>query len=344
MNEIGGNQDTKLTLKERLKRILTPIGYILTIISFIYIVIILKDSNLNIAKIGNPIVLVIRMVVLGILSSIFTFMLAYEWKLILEFINESKVNMYDAITVYCRSNIAKYLPGNVLHLVMRNYMGNQLGWGNAQIAFSSVIELIFGLGMSAVNISIFILLGFTHIPQNVTFRPDIAKIILYSVGACGMLFAFVLIVFGYRYAVKRQGVFDSLKYLKNTMQKFFSFRFARLVLQILFISLICFILNGLLFFGICNSMLGMKISSNDFFSITTILSIAGFSGIITPGVPGGIGVKESVTVVLASLYGYSKSDIFIATIIFRIIFILADVFPFVISLILNRVLLKTRNK
>jgi len=44
--------------------------------------------------------------------------------------------------VYGRTQIAKYLPGNVFHLVGRQVMGRRLGHGQARLAFASLAEAI----------------------------------------------------------------------------------------------------------------------------------------------------------------------------------------------------------
>jgi glycosyltransferase 2 family protein len=44
--------------------------------------------------------------------------------------------------VYGRTQIAKYLPGNVFHLVGRQVMGRRLGHGHGRLAFASLLEAL----------------------------------------------------------------------------------------------------------------------------------------------------------------------------------------------------------
>jgi glycosyltransferase 2 family protein len=44
--------------------------------------------------------------------------------------------------VYGRTQIAKYLPGNLFHLVGRQVMGGRLGYGQARLALASLLEAV----------------------------------------------------------------------------------------------------------------------------------------------------------------------------------------------------------
>jgi glycosyltransferase 2 family protein len=44
--------------------------------------------------------------------------------------------------VYGRTQIAKYLPGNLFHLVGRQVMGRRLGYGQARLALASLLEAV----------------------------------------------------------------------------------------------------------------------------------------------------------------------------------------------------------
>ena len=64
------------------------------------------------------------------------------WKQILEFLGGRKFFYAEIRNVYVRSNIAKYLPGNVMHFAGRNVLGKKFGFSQFDMALSTVIEVI----------------------------------------------------------------------------------------------------------------------------------------------------------------------------------------------------------
>jgi uncharacterized membrane protein YbhN (UPF0104 family) len=95
-----------------------------------------------------------------------------------------------------------------------------------------------------------------------------------------------------------------------------------------FITLGCFIINCIFFFYLCYLILDFQIRPEDFFNVNAALSIASYTSILTPGVPGGIGVKESVSVLLIAAYGYPKEQLLMSLLVFRVTCVLGDVVPF----------------
>ena len=66
---------------------------------------------------------------------------AYVWKLYIDFFSQKRNDTRPIQKVYLKSNIAKYLPGNILQYADRNILGSQLGIGHKSIAAASVMEL-----------------------------------------------------------------------------------------------------------------------------------------------------------------------------------------------------------
>jgi uncharacterized membrane protein YbhN (UPF0104 family) len=95
-----------------------------------------------------------------------------------------------------------------------------------------------------------------------------------------------------------------------------------------------FAISGLSFYFL-SAIVGIIISFKEIIQITCILSIAGYSGILTPGVPGGIGIKESVSVFLLSQYGYSESSMMFIMVLYRIISIVGEILGFGISFLIK---------
>jgi uncharacterized membrane protein YbhN (UPF0104 family) len=311
---------------DKLKSYFKPIGYLVTALSVGYLVVVFLNFDRHVLHFANPLASMLFLFLFGVWASLFVVVGAYNWKLILEFVNGAPIPAKDLFPVYLKSNIAKYLPGNVMHYAGRNYLGSKLGWKNSDMAFSSLLEYIFGSGLTGIIILIFIVCGLITIPLQITLQPSYGKIAGYSaLGAAGGLF----IIYLYRFFVHKEELRVTSRKLKERAQRFRSVGFMVLCAKLSAISLVCFVLNCAFYFYLCDLVLDFHIKPVDFFNANAALSIAGYMSILTPGVPGGLGVKESVSMVLMSAYGYPKESLMMSLLVFRIACVLGDVLPYV---------------
>lgn len=311
---------------DRIKKIIKPLfGYLLTVLSLIYIVKLIFSFDLNAVAFRNPFISVLYILFFGVWAALFVVIGAYNWKLILEFVNGASLPAKDVFQVYLRSNIAKYLPGNVMHFAGRNYLGGKLGWKNSEMAFSSLLEYIFGFGITGAIIILFAAIGLITIPPQVVFKINFNKILVYLIMA---VFGCLILIYVYRYFVSNEELKVTSRKLHNRAKQFFTRGFLLLFFKLAFISLVCFIMNCFFYFYLCSLVLDFQIKPYDFFNANAALSIANYMSILTPGVPGGLGVKESVSMLLISAYGYPKESLIVSILVFRIACVLGDVLPF----------------
>ena len=310
------------------KKITELIGYVLTFLSLVYIAGILVNIDTGQLQINNPLLSLVLILVFGALASVSVFIGAYSWKLILEFVNGAPVTTKDVYRVYLNSNIAKYLPGNVMHYAGRNYLGSKLGWKNTEMAFSSLLEYIFGFGLTGLIIVLFALVGLVNLPQQFELTVDTEVIAKYlGIGFLIVLTA-VTLLFLYRYFLVKEQPGVTAQKMSGYAGRFFTVKFLILFVKMFFITLSCFLINCIFYFYLCHVILDFQIRPEDFFNANAALSIANYTSILTPGVPGGIGVKESVSVLLLSAYGYPKESLLLSLLVFRITCVLGDVVPF----------------
>ena len=310
------------------KKITELIGYVLTFMSLVYIAGILVNIDFSELHISNPLLSLLLIFVFGAVASVSVFIGAYSWKLILEFVNGAPVSTKDVYRVYLNSNIAKYLPGNVMHYAGRNYLGSKLGWKNTEMAFSSLLEYLFGFGMTGLIIVLFALAGLVNLPQQFELTVDTQVISKYL--AIGILIGLtmVTITFLYRYFFVKEQPNVTANKMYSYACRFFTVKFLILLVKMFFITLGCFIINCIFYFYLCHFILDFQIRPEDFFNANAALSIASYTSILTPGVPGGIGVKESVSILLLSAYGYPKESLLLSSACFQNHLCAGDVFPF----------------
>ena len=315
---------------EKLKQYIRPLSYLLTIAALIYIGTIVAKFDWTALNFTNPIKSTGYIALFGVWSALMLFIFAYNWQLILEFIHGSAVKTKDIFRVYLTSNVAKYLPGNMLHYAGRNYLGNKLGWKNADMAFSSFLEFFFGVGMTALILILFIALDLIALPPHIALKINYHKVLAYS--AAGVLTGIVLVIgiYVYRYVVRKEQLRQTSEKLLRKARLFTTRTFMILFVKLFVISLCCFILNSLFYYYLCDLVLDFHIKPEDMFNVFAALSIANYSGIITPGVPSGFGVKESVSFLLISAYGYPKEVLMVSILAYRIACVLGDFLPLII--------------
>jgi uncharacterized membrane protein YbhN (UPF0104 family) len=151
-------------------------------------------------------------------------------------------------------------------------------------------------------------------------------------GTIGVI-AGIVVVYAYRYYLRNEPLKATSRTLWNTLRQFFTAGFLVLFAKLLLISLVCFILNCLYYFYLCDLVLDFPIKAADFFNANAALSIANFTSILTPGVPAGLGVKESVSFLMLSAYGYPKESLMMSILVFRITCVLGDLLSFLLVMV-----------
>lgn len=81
------------------------------------------------------------------------FMSGSAWFLWLEFFSGKRCRRLEALCVYVKANIGKYLPGNVMHYVERNLFAGKLGLSHKQIVVASMAEAI-SLVLAAFSVGV----------------------------------------------------------------------------------------------------------------------------------------------------------------------------------------------
>lgn len=214
------------------------------------------------------------------------------WKLLAYF--GSGPDRSAAVRIYGLSLLAKYVPGNILHLAGRQAMGVAQGLGGWSLAKSSLWEL--GLISSAGMLFFFLVLP--------NFLP------LFKIWMATACFVAVLTVA----ALGLRRIFSPLIAT--------AFRFYMLFLLV----------SGMVF-----AALAMSVAEPGSVSVVKVLTLcAAFNlawviGLITPGAPAGIGVREMVLIAL--LGGLlPEADILLSVLLSRAVTIFGDILFFLFCL------------
>jgi hypothetical protein len=298
-------------------RIVKYVGYIITLIAFIFLGKTLMSMNLDIKHIKNP----ISAIVLGILISIsyvgIVYISSYAWKSTLEFINKGRIPFCDIIPVYTKANMGKYIPGNIMQFAGRNILAGKLGFKQLDITFCSIIEIIMLLFTDCILSLIFGMKRFKQVLKAVYYK--INPSMVYSI----LIVLILLITVVIWLLVKKSGIIKNYKH-------FFTKKFLKLLCKLFCIYSVTLIIPGIFLVMILKLVLGASISLQISMTIISGYTISWVLGYVVPGAPGGIGIRESLLLLMLGPL-FTNNIVLLAALLLRIASTLGDLIAFLLS-------------
>lgn len=240
---------------------------------------------------------------------------SYCWKMNLQMLSKKHIPVGDALQAYARANIMKYLPGNVGHYAGRQLFGSRMGIRQTELAVASVLEIIY----NALSLALCSFIFFSQIAD-----ADLQE--WYSgetsvwIGAA--LFA-LLIFAGLAVYVCRRNRYMVVICKLLERDKFWRTFFSSVL--ICSFGTFIFAMEYIALFG--------QYCILDFQGIILLLAAnytAVFIGFVTPGVPGGIGVREAVLIKILSPF-FPEDNVILAAVSQRLIMILGDLLAVPVS-------------
>lgn len=233
------------------------------------------------------------------------------WKILLEIFSMQRLKYIDILDVWLRSNILKYVPGNVFQYIAKNEIAFYTPVSQMQVAMATLADLF----LSALIAVIFSILTLKNII--LTIHLKISNVFIIAILSVTILIVFSFFIYG-----KKKGL-NKFKYLlnKKNLGKFCFCAFFYFLFFIFYCYTYLVLLN--IVFGVSHEVLSnTKISGAFVFSWV--------SGFVTPGAPGGIGVREYVMTLIGQ--GLLENEILILSmIIFRVITTFSDIILFLIG-------------
>lgn len=192
------------------------------------------------------------------------------------------------------SQIGKYIPGNVSHLIGRAYLSNQYGIKLKDLSFSLIAETVL-LVISGVFIGTF-------------------YIVFYQVHhLVFVVLAYVLVIMLLWWVVKKNGF--------NWAERKGDYKVA------FFVNCLSFFSLGVLMFVVQAHILDSDVA---LMKLVTVSSLAFVAGFLVPGSPAGIGVREGAMVVLLK-NDMPMEQVLYLTLTLRLITLIGDVIMFLIA-------------
>ena len=255
--------------------------------------------------------LLITVLVCSIIYGLSEFLLSFAWRRLLIWCGHKDISTNICNRIYGKSQIAKYIPGNVFHVVGRHILGSQAGIKHIVLVGATVYEI---LGL----LSISILIGFGGM---VIFGLGDIYFSLYQI----ILILFTTLVITSLaialapYLMSLRGIILPNKRIRDTIHN---------ISKVYLLYFIFFLIAGLLLVIIVNTFLNINFIITA--KLVVIFSIAWVAGFIIPGAPGGIGVREAVIIFfITPIIGEAQS--IAVAIALRFITLLGDVWFLIVS-------------
>ena len=255
--------------------------------------------------------LLITVLVCSIIYGLSEFLLSFAWRRLLIWCGHKDISTKVCNRIYGKSQIAKYIPGNVFHVVGRHILGSQAGIKHIVLVGATIYEI---LGL----LSISILIGFSGM---VVFGLGDIYFSLYQIILI-LLTTLVITSLAIAlapYLMSLRGIILPYKGIGDTVYN---------ISKVYLLYFIFFLIAGLLLVIIVNTFLNINFIITA--KLVVIFSIAWVAGFIIPGAPGGIGVREAVIIFfITPIIGEAQS--IAVAIALRFITLLGDVWFLIIS-------------
>ncbi|MCA9289308.1 MAG: flippase-like domain-containing protein [Phycisphaerales bacterium] len=208
--------------------------------------------------------------------------------------------------VWCRTQIVKYLPGNVAHYLGRQVLGRRLGLHHAEMAAASLLELVSILGAAAMIGAAGLALGAgSVVPGDAAppaLEPDGGARLGVALPVIAALIVVALLAWPIADALARR-----IGFLKKRMADLPRLSATRSVLLLgpaLAVHIVFLIATGLLLWWLCLAATPEGATAPSAIRAVWIYAVAWAVGTVAPGAPAGAGVREAIiTLELASDLG-----------------------------------------
>ena len=219
-------------------------------------------------------------------------------------------------SLYARSQIGKYLPGNVVHLAARHVMGRQLGLGHGALSLAALLELA-GLVVAALTIAV--VAEFLNTNRAFSLPPGVLAALAVLAAAAFLLAPAVLVRLGDRtqrlLPAPRKGSLAAMVQV-----------YGLYVLSLLFGGLALLLLSSQFM-----AAMGLQVAM----TVIAVFGLAFLLGLVTPGAPSGLGVREAV-IVLALDGMMPPAQAVLLALLFRVLTISADVLFLALAMLEQR--------
>lgn len=251
----------------------------------------------------------------AVLYAFSKFLIGFAWHKLTVFMGNTDIDLNDNLKIFARTQIAKYIPGNIFHLAGRHAVCKSLGFTHGGLAGAAVYEFV-GVITAAGLIAIAGLILWEFRIDQIRLIMLLATIVLAGLAPALLNFLSGRIKFLNDLTVRN----------KTYGEIFFTLS------GIYFLYLLFFIISGVIFYALI-LLFGGQGFSTPIGPVITIYALSWVIGYITPGASGGMGVREAVIIAFLSGIVGEPASILVALTL-RLITIIGDFLVFGFSFLI----------
>lgn len=300
--------------------VLKIIGNVVMIIAIVFIVKRLLSYDIDYSFIvqGNNLWIFIGLIIAYAVSVIIT---SIPWKNMVYLITSEKIRFIEVATVSTKANVMKYIPGNVFQYIGRNELAVEKGLAHKEVAFSTLFDVAINLG------SVFLVtLIFSYdtivdwLNQKMGISLSVIAVILVIVGCLAVgVFAFLL-------KKKRLPLVERIVSKKGCIT----------VVGNIGLYVVLSLYTTWIYIHVLQMVSGGIFQRDAYWLVAGAVLASWIIGFVTPGAPGGMGVRESMLLIM--LGGImSEEAILLGVVINRVVSILGDLLALFIMQIVYKV-------
>lgn len=287
------------------KNIIKWIGNILSLLAVIFIIKKIIEMKFDYKLIFSPVGICV-IIGLILVQTALIFLACRAWEHYLSEFGHIKLDKHRIWSIYTKANLLKYIPGNVFQYVGRNELAVKTEMTHKQVAVATVADT---LTMMFVKLLVSFILLRTQLFKVV--EQYVKREIIIGLLVLGIVVFLVVIVF----LIRKK---DYMAMLKDSRKS---------VVKSLIDYLGVDILSGIMYIAVIGIILNYSCTIQEILLLVGGYTFASVIGFITPGAPGGIGIREAVILFLSK--GIIGSDLLTtAAVIMRIVCIIADILAF----------------
>jgi glycosyltransferase 2 family protein len=226
-----------------------------------------------------------------------------------------------SIQIHLVSQIGKYLPGNIGHYVGRLALLRMHGFRLSAGTLSTAIELVWMVGVAAALSAYAVYAGAMDVARLNPVLTQWAPLVILAL-ALALPRIIVVVINGFSPSARRRIGFDSqIPHYRSSV-----------ALACCSLYLVNFFVHGLLLAAGLYWLFSETVT--DVLMLTSLYAIAWLGGLLLPGAPGGLGVREALLVLLLGPV-YGGGVIAAMALLLRLISIAGDVIAFGIGALLG---------
>lgn len=306
--------------KLKIKKISRVLGAALVIGSVVFIIFSLIEVDYSAVKKQLSYEWIFLSLTLAILYSLTVVICAVAWNEALKIASPIVVPLKSVTRLYMKANAAKYIPGNVFHFAGRHLLVGEKGVSHKALLFSNTLEIGLMILTSGLIASAGIFTGSAKILRRVASFINLSYILGF------IIFCAISVIFIAVYLAIKKRFLDIL-------HEYFRKKNISHLVRMIFLYVLSFVITGTLLYLLLLGISGGTFKIKELILLICFFSLAWVLGYIVPGAPGGMGIRETVLILMLS--DLFQNFIIVGVLLFRIITVAGDVLALVVSHFIN---------